>query len=118
VLSARDNTWDNAYLTDPSHSFPRQHGPTQAELDKAAGVLLDNYIAFLGYLNTPDVAHRLKRLLFRMLGIYHGGILDQPAPLYFSCSWLPDTTYLKPSELALGYETTELTFMDVGCQEQ
>ena len=117
VNSARDNTWDNAYLTDPSHFFPRQHGPTQAELDKAAGVLLDNYTSFLSYLNDPGtdpgVAHQLKRLLFRMLGIYHGGILAQPAPLDFSGAWLPDATYLKPSELALGYETAGLTFMDV-----
>jgi len=32
ILSARDNTWDNAYLTDPSHTFPKQHTPTQALL--------------------------------------------------------------------------------------
>ena len=117
ILSARDNTWDNAYLTDPSHSFPRQHGPAKTELDKAAGVLRDNYTSFLGYLGNPatdpGVAHRLKRLLFRMLGIYHGVILDQPAPLDFSGSWLPDTTYLKPAELALEYESAGLTFMDV-----
>ena len=28
ILSARDNNWDIAYLTDPSHSFPKQHRPT------------------------------------------------------------------------------------------
>ena len=28
IISARDNAWDNAYLTDPSHTFPKQHGPT------------------------------------------------------------------------------------------
>jgi hypothetical protein len=27
IISARDNSWDNAYLIDPSHSFPKQHGP-------------------------------------------------------------------------------------------
>ena len=31
ILSARDNNWDIAYLTDPSHSFPKQHGPTPAD---------------------------------------------------------------------------------------
>ena len=36
IISARDNSWDNAYLTDPSHTFPKQHGPTQAELNQAA----------------------------------------------------------------------------------
>ena len=28
IISARDNSWDNAYLTDPSHTFPAQHSPT------------------------------------------------------------------------------------------
>ena len=39
ILSARDNNWDNAYLTDPSHSFPKQHGPTRAELQRTAADL-------------------------------------------------------------------------------
>lgn len=38
IISARDNAWDNAYLTNPSHTFPKQHGPSQDELDEAAGV--------------------------------------------------------------------------------
>jgi len=117
IISARDNTWDNAYLTDPSHTFPRQHGPTQAELSQAAELLNENYASFLQYLRNPATApltaHRLKRLLFRMLGIYHGAVLETPASLDFSGTWLPDAAYLKPSELALGYETGILTFMDV-----
>ena len=32
IISARDNSWDHAYLLDPNHNFPKQHGPTQAEL--------------------------------------------------------------------------------------
>jgi len=116
ILSARDNSWDNAYLTNPSHTFPKQHGPTQAELDEAAGVLNANYAAFLQYLKNPATdaitAHHLKRLLFRMLGIYHGASLNQPASLDFSENWLPDN-YLQSSELTLGYETPGLTFMDV-----
>ena len=121
ILSARDNSWDNAYLTDPSHTFPTQHsptqGPTQAELNEAAGILIENYAHFLAYLRNPatdaDTAYRLKRLLFRMLGIYHGVILEQPASLDFSGTWLPDGNYLQASELILGYETAGLTFMDV-----
>ncbi len=117
ILSARDNSWDNAYLTNPSHTFPKQYGPTQAELDEAAVLLNANYDAFLEYLSDPTtdalVAHRLKRLLFRMLGIYHGVILDQPADLDFSGDWLPDSNYFQASELTLGYETEGLTFMDV-----
>jgi len=117
IISARDNSWDLAYLLDPSHSFPKQHGPTQAELDQAAGLLNANYSAFLQYLNDPGTnevtAYRLKRLLFRMLGIYHGATLSHPAGLDFSGAWLPDTSYLNSSELTLGYETAGLTFMDV-----
>ena len=94
ILSARDNNWDNAYLTDPSHSFPKQHGPTPAELQKAAAILNGNYNGFITHLKNPatdaEVAYRLKRLLFRMLGIYHGATLAQPAALDFSGSWLPD----------------------------
>jgi hypothetical protein len=117
MLSARDNSWDNAYLTNPSHTFPKQHGPTQEELNEAAGLLNANYDSFLQYLENPATdavtAYRLKRLLFRMLGIYHGAVLNQPASLDFSGDWLPDGSYLQPSELSLGYETAGITFMDV-----
>jgi hypothetical protein len=117
IISARDNSWDLAYLLDPSHTFPRQHGPTQTELADAAGLLNANYSAFLQYLNDSGTdtvtVHRLKRLLFRMLGIYHGSTLSHPAGLDFSGAWLPDNSYLKATELTLGYETAGLTFMDV-----
>jgi hypothetical protein len=117
ILSARDNAWDHAYLLDTSHSFPKQLGPTQAELDQAAGLLNDNYGAFLLLLKDSTTeeltAYRLKRLLFRMLGIYHGATLNEPALLDFSGDWLPDKNYFEVSELTLGYETVGLTFMDV-----
>jgi hypothetical protein len=117
IVSARDNSWDLSYLLDPSHSFPKQHGPSAAELNQAAGVLNSNYDAFMQYLHNPQtdaaVASRFKRLLFRMWGIYHGATLAQPASLDFSGSWLPDSAYLKTDERTLGYETAGLTFMDV-----
>ena len=117
ILAARDNTWDNSYLTDPAHTFPRQPGPTRQELDRAARLLNGNYDALLQYIKNPatdpEVASRLKRLLFRMVGIYHGTTLKQPASLDFSGNWLPDASYLKKDELELGYETPRLTFMDV-----
>lgn len=31
IISARDNSWDSAYLLDPSHSFPGQPGPAASE---------------------------------------------------------------------------------------
>jgi len=117
IASARDNAWDNAYLTDPNHKFPKQPGPTQAELDKAALLLNANYDAFLAYLENPSTApataYRLKRLLFRLFGIYHGVVLEQPASLDFSGNWLPDSSYFQPAERILGYETATLTFMDL-----
>lgn len=117
IIAARDNAWDNAYLTNPWHTFPKQHGPSEAELGKAAVLLNANYAAFLEYLQNPATnaatAYRLKRLLFRMLGIYHGATLDSPADLDFSANWLPNGNYFQTSERTLGYETAGLTFMDV-----
>ena len=37
---------------------------------------------------------------------------SRPA-LIFPGAWLPDSNYFQASELALGYETAGLTFMDV-----
>lgn len=116
ILSARDNAWDHAYLLDPSHSFPTQPGPTYDELARAGDLLNANYAAFLRYIENSDdevTAHRLTRLLFRMLGIYHGATLGEPGELDFSGDWLPDEQYFLPWELGLEYETDELTFMDV-----
>jgi hypothetical protein len=117
IFSARDNAWDHAYLLDPNHTFPKQLGPTQAELMRAAALLNSNYAAFLAYLRNPATdtltAHRLKRLLFRMLGIYHGTSLKQAASLDYSGNWLPDGGYFNAAELVLGYQTSSLTFMDI-----
>jgi len=117
IISARDNTWDNAYLTDASHGFPKQPGPTLKERNTASDLLNANYSYFLQYLQSPSTdgvtADRLKRLLFRMLGIYHGATKSQPEDLEFSEKWLPDHTYFKPSELVVNYESGTLTFMDV-----
>jgi len=117
IVSARDNTWDNSYLTDPQHTFPELPGPMQSELQLAEQVLLENYGWFLQYLKAPTtdpaVAHRLTRLLFRMLGIYHGATRDRPQDLDFSGAWLPDDSYLTPAELTLGYETATPSFLDV-----
>lgn len=117
ILAARDNSWDNAYLTNPPHTFPKQHGPSESELIQTADLLNANYSAFLQYLETsstqPITAYRLKRLMFRMLGIYHGVTLAQPVELDFSGNWMPDSSYFQASELMLGYDTPNLTFMDV-----
>jgi hypothetical protein len=117
MVSARDNSWDLGYLLDPAHAFPQQPGPTRAELARAARLLNSNYSALIRYLSNstadPDAVQGLKRLLFRMVGIYHGATLKQPASLNFAGKWLPDGDYFKLDELGLGYETASLTFMDV-----
>ena len=53
IRSARDNSWDNAYLTDEQHSFPHQLPPTAEELNKARCILLNNYDAFILLLRNP-----------------------------------------------------------------
>ena len=116
TLSARDNYWDMAYLTDPSHTFPKQIPPSSEELAEVQGILIENYnyvVDYIRNLTDPLLAENLKRLVFRLLGIYHGTSLAQPASLDFSGKWLPETSYFLPSELVLGYETPFLSFMDV-----
>ena len=116
IIAARDNNWDNSYLLDPSHSFPKQHGPTLAELCTVSDILNQNYAWFVQYLKTAedrDAAQKLNRLLFRMLGIYHGANLNQPADLDFSGNWLPEPSYFSAGELSNGYESPTLSFMDL-----
>jgi hypothetical protein len=69
-----------------------------------------NYIKFLGNLKAQK---NLKRLLFRLLGIYHGTANSTPSDLDFSGDWLPELTYFSSAELATGYDTSSLSFMDV-----
>lgn len=116
MISARDNDWDLAYYMDPAHSFPKQMPPSPAEMARALKALRENYDYTIGYIGAqgdPVVARNLRRILFRMLGLYHGTRLGAPADLDFSGDWLPDSTTFQASELTLGYETPELTFMDV-----
>lgn len=114
--SARDNSWDTAYLVDPTHSFPRQIPPSAGELATTRDLLLANYAYTLDYIRrTSDPALRVKmtRLIYRMLGLYHGATREAPAPLSFRGDWLPDLSTFSPEELALGYETAGFTFADL-----
>ncbi len=116
IVTERDNNWDSLYLLDPSHSFPKQIPPSNEELQKARQILLDNYEYLIGYAQeTTDttVKHNLSRLIFRLLGIYHGVQLDNPADLDYSGNWLPALAYFNPDELQLGYETKGITFADL-----
>ncbi len=116
IVSTRDNNWDDAYLTDPSHSFPKQIPPSQDELSLTQSILSQNYSYTINYIKAeqdPVLAKNMKRLIFRMLGIYHGATMSEPAALDFSGNWLPELSYFNTSELTLGYETSGLSFMDV-----
>jgi hypothetical protein len=92
IKSARDNAWDSAYVTNPSHSFPKQIPPSEAELAETEAILKQNYAYTIDYTQknlNPTVKGYMQRLIFRMLGVYHGTILDQPEALDFSGQWFP-----------------------------
>ncbi len=101
IASARDNQWSP--------------GPSSDELAAANSIMNQNFNYFIEYLKTssnPKAVYGLKRLLFRMLGIYHGATRVHPENLDFSGRFLPDSKYFKAAELQTGYGTS-LTFMDV-----
>ena len=116
ILQTRDNLWDTAYLIDPSHSFPKQISPSAAEISVMRQTLLQNYqytTNFIKSLSAGKAQNGLRRLMFRLLGIYHGSTVPAPAALDFSGNWLPELSYFLDSELTLGYATNQLTFMDI-----
>ena len=113
LIPARDNAWDSAYLTNPAHDFPKQIPPSPDEIAMAQRTLKVNWDYTLKYIGTSadaQAAKNLRRLMYRLIGIYHGAAKDKPEALPFDDQWLPTFT---PAELALGYETPTLTFLDL-----
>lgn len=116
ILAVRDNNWDSMVLVDPSHSYPERIPPSHAELLLAQRLLMENYAHTVSYIDTlasSAMKKRFKRLLFRLLGIYHGAASKPRASLDFSGKWVPDLTYFEPAELIPGYETSNVTFADI-----
>ncbi len=116
IVSARDNTWDSAYITSPTPSFPKQIPPSEAELDETEAILKQNYAYAIDYTQKqldPTIKGYMQRLIFRVLGVYHGTILEQPETLDFSGQWLPSLDYFSSSELMCNYETEMFSFMDL-----
>lgn len=114
---ARDNSWNNAYLTDPSHGFPAKLGPSKKELERAQGILVANLEYFLEKASAfAPFAENLKRLLYRMIGIYHGASRVDPdySGLDFKPGgpW-PAIEYFEAEELVLTYEAEKPTFLDI-----
>src|SRR4030065_220683 len=113
IIAARDNGWDSAYLTDPSHSYPKQIPPTKDELSLAQKTLKMNWDYTLDYIRkqgNSDIGSNLRRLMYRLIGVYHGAIKDRPDSLAFDEQWYPS---FSDAEMAVGYETKSLTFLDV-----
>ena len=113
MIAARDNNWDMLYLTDTSHTFPTQIPPPAAELTLAAGTLNANFQYTLDYVRRQGdsaVGKNLRRLVYRLVGIYHGATKAHPEALPFDGAWYPA---FSPAELVAGYETPGLTFTDV-----
>lgn len=111
--AARDNSWDMAYLIDPSHSYPRQIPPTPQEIELAQRTLKANWEYTLDYIRSQgntNSGKKLRRLMYRLVGIYHGAVKDKPQTPEFGDNWLPVFT---DSEMAVGYEASTFTFMDL-----
>ncbi len=114
IKSARDNTWTNNYYCDPTHSFPKGIRPTREERNIAQNILSENYKSLCYFIKNSDSKYAIffKRLLFRMLGIYHAIIYESPQTFPIS-EWLPTLDTFQPEELVLKYGTNSITFMDV-----
>jgi hypothetical protein len=112
IVSARDNQWDSAYLTDPSHTFPKQLPISAQELALARGILLENLRYTQNYIGRvdPALAHKLLRIIYRMLGVYHGVVSEQPVLTDFPEGRFPD---FSESDLTLNYGTAGISFLDV-----
>jgi hypothetical protein len=111
--ATRDNGWDGAYLTNPAHSYPKQLPPSAAELSLAQRTLKDNWNYTLDYIRrqgSSDTGVKMRRLMYRLVGIYHGAVKATPEALDFSGNWFP---VFNDAELTLGYETPSLTFLDL-----
>jgi len=113
MLSARDNLWEIAYLTDPSHTFPKLRTPSQTELNLAQHELTNNFRYTIDYIkNSADdkLAQNIRRILYRMIGIYHGATRNAPEGIPFNSAWTPT---FSPDEMTLSYESPRLSFLDV-----
>jgi hypothetical protein len=119
IISARDNSWDNDYLTDPDSEYKDRKESAKGKRDLATSLLMSNYRYFLQYLSKPEsspgVVLLLKRLYYRMIGIYHGATRDSPdyAGIDFLGKKVPGVDYFASDELELHYEAKELSFLDV-----
>jgi len=113
IVAARDNQWDTAFLLSPSHYYPEQIPPSHDELAIAQRTLKVNWEYTLDYIRrheNTDVGKNLRRLMYRLIGIYHGAVREKPESLQFDEQWYPS---FSEEEMTVGYEAPSLTFMDI-----
>ncbi|MDR0415225.1 MAG: hypothetical protein LBH84_07425 [Prevotellaceae bacterium] len=113
IQASRNNSWNNTYLCSTEHSFPKNLEPSQEELSKAATVLKRNYSYLYSWLfrySGTAVAEHIKRLLFRMYGIYAGQKGNHKLTVTFEEL---SPARIDQKELQLGYGQAPLTFFDV-----
>jgi len=110
---SRDNAWDGVALNDVSHQ--KKIPPTDGQKKQAQDLMIINYNHTIEYAKNadPKVRTQISRILFRMLGVYHGATKDAPAALDFSGNWMPELGYFSADELRVNYETEPVSFMDV-----
>ncbi len=113
IKAARDNTWRNFLICGTPQDNLSIKIPDGA-LDIAAKSLCNNYRYLYQWLKKHDgekVALHIKRLLFRMAGIFAGVNKELPEPISFD---LLDLDKMDSAQLKLGgYETRDITFMDI-----
>lgn len=113
IPAARDNNWDGTYLTDPTHSFPTALPVPAEELQVTSQLLQRNWDFTLDFIRdeaTEDVKENLRRLMYRLVGIYDGATKTDPQQLPFDDRWYPT---FSDAEMQATYETPAPTFMDV-----
>ena len=113
IIASRDNLLNIWYYNDPNHNFPTRLPPTTAELDLMQSLLLENFNYTMDYIKTTpdsDLASKMRRLLYRMAGVYNGVILNAPKEIPFDETWYPSFI---PSDLQLNYGTATFSMMDL-----
>jgi hypothetical protein len=114
LAETRDNLWDTYALVDPG--TPKAIPPSKVELDDSIDALTRNYTYTLSYISKATdrtLRQRMTRLVFRLLGIYHGATRGKPEVLKFDGTWLPTLNTFKANELVLNYQKPAVSFMDV-----
>ena len=132
LKAARNNTWKNLYLTDTSHSFPRQCPPSKEELQETEKLLRENLSHLFDWICAPEnktskVADDIFRLYLRMEGIYQGATgYEEPIISSYDDNSADEISLFKEKykleskdklhkmmDLPLGYGNDPLSFLDV-----